>query len=55
MKGFAGDPVHKDKDGWYFWDETWSSAVGPFDTEEKAREALNKYCVYLDYGSEGGG
>jgi len=44
------DPVHKTGAGeWYFYDETWSAVIGPFDTEEKAREALNKHCAELDY------
>lgn len=44
------DPVHKTGAGeWYFYDETWSSAVGPFKTEEKARGALAKYCEELNY------
>lgn len=31
--------------GWYFWNEIWVDNYGPFNTEEEAREALNKYCV----------
>ncbi len=39
-------PIHKGKDGkWYFWDETWAFKHGPFDTEEEAQEALNKYAL----------
>jgi len=29
--------------GWYFWDETWSHAYGPFATEREARRALDYY------------
>jgi len=29
--------------GWCFWDETWTFAYGPFDTEEKAEEEAQKY------------
>lgn len=47
------DPVEQDTDGWYFWDETWADRHGPFDSEEKAREALDHYCkTYLGYGKE---
>lgn len=39
------DPVHQNKDGkWYFWDECWSSEVGPFKTRKIAEEEINKYC-----------
>lgn len=41
---FMNDPVHKEKDGWYFWDETWADRIGPYTTEEEAREQLEKYC-----------
>jgi hypothetical protein len=47
------DPVHVHKDGfgqvgWYFWDETWADRIGPYETEEEAREKLAKYCIQLD-------
>lgn len=41
-------PLHQEDGKWYFWDETWSDRYGPFDTEEKAKEELAKYAVYLD-------
>lgn len=28
---------------WYFWDETWADAYGPFDTEAQARTELARY------------
>lgn len=39
------DPIHydKDKEAWYFYDETWADQVGPFETEEEARKALDLY------------
>lgn len=37
------DPVYRDTDGWYFWDETWTDGYGPYLTEHEAREALNDY------------
>ena len=40
--------VHKDKDGWYFWDETWADRYGPYKTEEECRQKLDNYCkTYL--------
>lgn len=32
---------------WYYWDETWVTAYGPFDTEQEAREGLDKYSAQL--------
>lgn len=37
-------PVHKDTDGWYFWDESWAERQGPFDTRSLAQTALETYC-----------
>ena len=41
------DPVHKDDNGWYFWDETWADKFGPYPTEELARETLAHYMEIL--------
>lgn len=30
-------------DFYYFWDETWSYAYGPFETVEEARAACAEY------------
>lgn len=33
-----------EEDGeWYFWDETWSTIVGPFPNEWIARQKLEEY------------
>ena len=42
------DPVeYANKDiresGWYFWDEVWLDSYGPYNTEQEAREALERY------------
>ena len=38
------DPVFQDDDGlWNFWDETWAYFHGPYQTEEAARAALDRY------------
>ena len=29
--------------GWYFWDEVWLDSYGPYNTEQEAREALERY------------
>ena len=43
------DPVYRYIDGtWYFWDETWSFAHGPYDTEQLARKACIEYARRLD-------
>ena len=37
--------IFQDKIGkWHFWNETWSDAIGPYDTEEECKIALNSYC-----------
>lgn len=49
------NPIHKDLDGkWYFWDETWADRYGPYNTEEEANEALERYGDYLDGRYENG-
>lgn len=48
------DPVEEEVDGWWFWDETWADRIGPFSSEKIAREALDKYCRYLDTGDSEG-
>lgn len=34
--------------GWYFWDESWSHACGPFKTEAEACRMLKAYAEQLD-------
>ncbi len=33
--------------GWYFWNETWSQAHGPFTDYQAARSALKEYANRL--------
>lgn len=40
-------PLFKDKHGWWFIDETWSEAIGPYNSATKARLALNQYAIDL--------
>jgi hypothetical protein len=37
------NPVHEFNGQWWFWDETWSERFGPYDTEEEAVNACNRY------------
>jgi len=38
-------PIHQNEMGkWFFWIETWADEEGPYDTEEQAREAFQRYC-----------
>lgn len=41
----GGDPVEyrNDRHEWGFWDETWSTWHGGFQTEEAARKGLEHY------------
>lgn len=48
----ANDPIHQWQGKWWFYDETWANQVGPFDTEEAARHACDKYCEELNYDAE---
>ena len=43
-------PVHVGADNlWYFWDETWSHEIGPYETKRDANVALDTYVRrYLD-------
>jgi len=38
-----GELVFGKGNTWYFWDETGADYLGPFETEEKAKEVLRKY------------
>jgi hypothetical protein len=42
------DPVHKDGDAWYFWDETWADRLGPFPDEQTARAQMKAYVAHLN-------
>ena len=35
--------VHEVRGKWYFWDEDWAEAIGPFITIKEAEDALEKY------------
>jgi hypothetical protein len=44
------DPVHQHDSKWWFYDEVWADRIGPYDTEEIAREQVKYYAEYLDTG-----
>lgn len=37
------DPVFHDEEGYYFWDETYSKKLGPYETKQEAINACIKY------------
>ncbi len=45
----TGNPIFEENDKWYFSDEVWSSALGPFDSKELAEKACSRYVtMFLD-------
>lgn len=46
----APDPVFQDTDtgAWYFYDETWAFAHGPYEDEMIARKGLWLYARWLN-------
>lgn len=38
----SGLPLEPDGK-WWFWNETWSDAYGPYETEEEAAKAATEY------------
>ena len=48
------DPVFNQDNKWYFWDETYASHYGPFETEGIARELLDIYYQCLNLETCGG-
>lgn len=39
------DPVHQHKGAWWFWNDTWTRRMGPYETKEELALALEDYCV----------
>ena len=46
------DPVfyNEQEEGWFFYDETWSEAYGPYATKEDAEKEFSEYVYYLETG-----
>lgn len=48
--GLEEAPPHTDpyiRGKWYFWTETWADSYGPYDTEEEANAACDRYAEQL--------
>jgi hypothetical protein len=41
------NPVIRYESGWYFWDECWVTAKGPYESMEKANKACAEYASTL--------
>jgi|APCry1669188910_1035180.scaffolds.fasta_scaffold32161_3 hypothetical protein len=41
------NPIHKNEDGWYFWDELWADEYGLYSTEEECKAKLKEYCDFM--------
>jgi hypothetical protein len=41
------DSIWGEGSTWYFWDETWADACGPWPTEAEAKTALSAYAETL--------
>lgn len=41
------EPVFGEGSTWYFWDETWGDACGPYPTQAAAEAACTAYAVNL--------
>ena len=42
------NPMHKYEGKWYFWDETWSDRLGPFNSEKVAKRYIYYYSRELN-------
>jgi len=40
----SADPVHFEEGKWWFYDETWTNAHGPYRSKTLAQKALLEYC-----------
>lgn len=44
----SGNPCVTDGHSWWFYNEVWNDAYGPYPSEAECREGLRAYCeVYL--------
>lgn len=42
------NPIYQKENKWFFYTETWADSIGPFDTEDKAKNALKLYSHELN-------
>ena len=50
MPKIGNQAIHEEDNLWYFWDESWASRQGPFESKDIALKQLKKYCDWLDDG-----
>ena len=51
MKKTAADYkkyIRKGEHGWYFYDETWTELIGPYETAGEAIQAFDMYFHYIN-------
>jgi hypothetical protein len=48
----SSNPIHQYKEKWYFWNEIWVYRIGPYDSEEIAKEKLDEYFEFLNKGDD---
>jgi glycosyltransferase involved in cell wall biosynthesis len=46
-ENYAATPIFKKDNLWYFWNETWTEVIGPFESKKIAEEELEKYSKQL--------
>lgn len=37
------DPIFEKNGKWYFWNEVWTDAIGPYESREEAARELDRY------------
>ena len=52
MNHFWIEPVFEREGKWFFYDETWSDSIGPFETRGEATTQLAEYARKLNYGDD---
>lgn len=51
-KRLSKNPVHEHDGAWWFWDEVWFNRVGPYATEQEAKDAIAEYAAKLEIPRE---
>lgn len=46
----SSSSIFQDGDRWYFWEETGTQFLGPFESESDAQRGLDDYYKYLSTG-----
>jgi hypothetical protein len=45
--------LSRDRDGWYFWNETWEALIGPYTTRVQAVRQLRQYADSIQHQPDG--